>query len=233
MSNHLEEPARSSPQRWPIIVAFALIWGGLMSTEQLSIHLLPTTIEEFTNSPWLIGVILALNPAFGVIAQPIAGILGDKIWTPVGRRAFFLITGAPIVGLCLWLIPEARLLWHIVVLVLLYQLFQDVMWGSDHPLMADLFPPKQRLFVSGMLITAGNLTGWIFMKFGMGNLNSGNLSSDELYRLVAILQVVLVAGLSFFLNEKPVVKKDRPKLTLKRYATDLLGHPIRRRFAAL
>jgi peptidoglycan/LPS O-acetylase OafA/YrhL len=99
--------------------------------------------------------------------------------------------------------------------------------------MADLFPPKQRLFVSGMLITAGNLTGWIFMKFGMGNLNSGNLSSDELYRLVAILQVVLVAGLSFFLNEKPVVKKDRPKLTLKRYATDLLGHPIRRRFAAL
>ena len=70
------------------------------------------------------------------------------------------------------------------------------------------------------------------MKFGMGNLNSGNLSSDELYRLVALLQVVLVAGLSFFLNEKPVVKKDRSKLTLKRYATDLLGHPIRRKFAA-
>lgn len=71
------------------------------------------------------------------------------------------------------------------------------------------------------------------MKFGMGNLNSGNLSSDELYRLVAVLQVVLVAGLSFFLNEKPVVKKDRPKLTLKRYAADLFGHPIRRKFAAL
>lgn len=199
-----------------------------MSTEQLSIHLLPATIEEFTTSPFLIALILFINPLFGFIAQPIVGILGDKIWTPVGRRAFFLITGAPIVGLCLWFLPEARLLWHLIVLVVVFQLFQDIMWGSDHPLLADLFPPKQRLFVSGMLITVGQLATLIFLRIGMKHLES-----DELYRTVAIVQMVLVAGLAFILNEKPVARKPRAKLTPKRYISDLLGHPIRRKFAAL
>ena len=99
------------------------------------------TIEQFTVDPTTIALILFINPAFGFIAQPIVGVLGDKIWTPVGRRAFFLITGAPIVAICLWFVPEARFLWHLVVLVVVYQFFQDVLWGSDHPLLADLFPP--------------------------------------------------------------------------------------------
>ena len=210
------------------MVVFALIWGALMSTEQLSIHLLPAMIEQFTVNPTTIALILFINPAFGFIAQPIVGVLGDKIWTPVGRRAFFLITGAPIVAICLWFVPEARFLWHLVVLVVVYQFFQDVLWGSDHPLLADLFPPKQRLFVSGMLITAGQLTTLVFLRFGMKHLDS-----DELFRLVAVIQVAFVTGLSFFLNEKPVVKKDRPKLDAKRYVLDLLGDPTRRKFAIL
>ena len=78
-----------------------------MSTEQLSIHLLPAMIEKFTVNPTTIAVILFINPAFGFIAQPIVGVLGDKIWTPVGRRAFFLITGAPIVAICLWFVPRS------------------------------------------------------------------------------------------------------------------------------
>ena len=143
-----------------------------MTTEQLSIHLLPATVEGFTTSPSLIALILFINPAFGFITQPLVGILGDKIWTPVGRRALFLITGAPIVGLCLWFLPEARFLWHLVILVLVYQFFQDMMWGSDHPLLADLFPPKQRLFVSGLLIAVGQLATLIFLKFGMKQLDA-------------------------------------------------------------
>ena len=99
-----------------MMAIFAVIWGALMLTEQLSIHLLPATVREHTSSPFLISLILFLNPLFGVIAQPLVGIIGDRIWTPIGRRAFFLITGAPIVGICLWFIPDARFLWHIFVL---------------------------------------------------------------------------------------------------------------------
>ncbi len=207
---------------------FALIWAGLSLTEQVSIHLLGPTVKQFTNSAFVLSLVLFLNPAFGFIAQPLVGILSDKIWTPVGRRAFFLITCAPFVAICLWLVPEARALWHIVVLVLIYQFFQDVLWGSDHPLVADLFPPKQRLFVVSLLLVTGQLASWIFLKFGMTLFESG-----ELYKIIAVVQVVLVSGLAFFLNEKPVKQIERPKLTIKRYVSDIWTHPALRKFAIL
>lgn len=224
----LEPPARSEPQKWPIILAFCLIFAGLVATEQVSTHILPSTIKGFTASATIIGIILGLNPLFGLIAQPIIGVLSDRIWTPVGRRAFFLIVGAPVVGACLFLIPEARLLWQIFVLVLIYQLFQDILWGSDHPLLADLFPPAQRVIVSGLLVAGAKITEYIFLRAIMPHLDA-----EEIYRLVAAFQVVLVSGLAFFLNERPVAKRVRPGLTLTRYVTDLLANPTLRRFAAL
>lgn len=48
-----------------------------------------------------------------------------------------------------------------------------------------------------------------------------------------MIQVVCVSGLAFFLNEKRVIRRPRPKLTTRRYIADLLGHPIRRKFAGL
>ncbi|MEM9159264.1 MAG: MFS transporter [Verrucomicrobiota bacterium] len=230
MSAALENPARSEPQKWPIFVVFCVIWSGLMLTEVLSINLLPITIKEFTDRASIISLILFINPAFGFIAQPLVGILSDRIWTPVGRRAFFLITCAPIVGTCLWFIPEARFLWHLVVLVIIYQFFQDVLWGSDHPLMADLFPPKQRMLVAGLIMASGQAAGAVFLKVGMPTFE-GDL--DMLYRIVGISQVVLVTGFAFFLNERPLPPSQRPKLTTKKYVSDLLGHPIRRKFAML
>jgi len=224
----LEQPARSEPQKWPVIVTFCLIWSGLVATEQVSIQILPPTIKTFTASATIIGIILGLNPLFGLIAQPIVGVLSDRIWTPVGRRAFFLITGAPVVAICLFLIPEAQFLWHIFVLVLIYQLFQDVLWGSDHPLLADLFPPSQRVIVSGLLVASAKISEYIFLKVIMPFFEL-----QEIYRLVAGLQVVLVSGFAFFLNERPVIKKDRPKLTVARYIMDLMGNSTLRRFAAL
>ena len=228
MSAHLEAPARSEPQKWPLIAAFCIIWSGLVATEQVSGHLLPDTVRLLTTSAVVLSWIQFLNPFFGVIAQPIVGILSDRIWTPIGRRAFFLITGAPIVAICLWFVPEARTIWFLFILVLVYQFFQDVLWGSDHPLMADLFPPKQRVIVSGLLMASAQVTSWLFLHMGMKYLDA-----QTLYRVVAIAQVVLVSGFAFFLNERPNKPKKRPKLTVKRYITDLLGHPMRAKFAAL
>lgn len=122
----------------PLRVTFLLctIISGLALTEQLSSNLLPLAISRFTEDAAIIGLILMLNPTFGFIAQPLIGILSDKIWTPIGRRAFFLVTCAPIVALCLIFIPEVAALWQLVVLVVLYQFFQDVPGGSNHPLLS-------------------------------------------------------------------------------------------------
>jgi len=215
-----------------VIFLLCTIISGLALTDQISNYLLPLTIRGFTQNAAIIGLVLALNPAFGFIAQPLVGILSDRIWTPVGRRAFFLITGAPVVALCLFLVPEVTLLWQLVVLVVFYQFFQDVLWGSDHPLLADLLPPERRTIARGCMVTSTQILGFIFLKYGMG-WALDKYGEVFLYRLGAGAQIVFVCFVAFFLREKPVTPRPRPKLTVKRYINDMLGDPSLKRFAMI
>ncbi len=203
------------------------MWSGLVITEAVSNNVLPLTIRTFTEEAWLIGIILAINPAFGFIAQPLVGVLGDRIWTPIGRRAFFIVISAPIVALCLILVPTAQVIWHLVMLVVVYQFFQDIIWGSDHPLIADLVPPWQRTFVVGLIACVSQLSTFLFLRVGLPHL-----SVTWLYYVAAIAQVVLVAAAALLLKERRNVST-RPKLTVRRYLTDVLGDRYLRLFALL
>lgn len=225
------EKAKGAP--WHVFFLLSLIWSGLVVTEQVSNHVLPLTLKHFTDNAGIIGLVLALNPAFGFIAQPLAGIVSDRIWTPLGRRAILLVTGAPIVAVCLWYVPETRVFWHVVVLVVIYQFFQDVLWGSDNPLIADLVPPRQRTLVMGCMISAAQGIAFLFLRFGMGGLME-KYGERSLYQIAAAAQVILVGGAALLIREK----KDRPKierakLTVQRYFADMFGDPILRRFGAL
>jgi len=84
------------------------------------------------------------------------------------------------------------------------------------------------LIFAGLLVAGAKIPEYIFLRAIMPHLDA-----EEIYRLVAAFQVVLVSGLAFFLNERPVAKRVRPGLTPTRYVTDLLGNPTLRRFAAL
>ena len=83
------------------IALFACIFFGLAVTEEVSINVLPLTLKRITGGillqfdlpfsvPWLapegrvsigsafvIGLVLALNPFFGFIAQPLVGAFGN------------------------------------------------------------------------------------------------------------------------------------------------------------
>ncbi len=192
-------PEPSTTEKAPLykFVAMCVIMAGLVLTENVSGNLMLKTVRNFTPNADTIGYIKSINPLFGFISQPLVGWLSDRIWTPLGRRGFFLITGAPVVGLSLWIVPELGVLWHLVVWIVIWQCFQDVLWGSDHPLMADLFPREQRPVLGAWMACAGSLTGMIFLDFF--------LEWDDVvaYRVVAVTQLVLVCGASFFLHEKP------------------------------
>ena len=198
MSSFPAIPEPAAIEKAPVskFVVMCAIFTGLMFTEQISMTLLPLTISKLTSDPSIIGWIKFLNPMFGFISQPIVGWLSDRTWTPFGRRSFFLIVGSPIVGLSLWVAPELSVLWHLVVWVAIWQCFQDVLWGSDHPLMADLFPPSQRPLLAALMTTVGAAGHYIFLDV--------ILQEDHVatYRIVAALQLALVVVFSFFLGEK-------------------------------
>ena len=231
MKTPADAPAKP-PLPWKRIILLCSMWAGLVMTENISNQLLPLTLKRFTADAFVIGLVLALNPLFGFIANPLVGILSDKIWTPIGRRAFFLVTGAPIVALCLIFVPEARVLWQLVMLVVMYQFFQDVLWGSDHPLLADLIPAPLRTFVSGAMLMSAQATSWFFSRIAMGQWLEG-YGESVVYTLGAVCQVGMVALPALFLGEKKVEPKPRPPLTIGRYIKDFIGDPILRRFGAL
>lgn len=208
------------------------IVSGLMVTEQISNLVLPLTITKFTENAAVIGLILTLNPAFGFIAQPLVGVLSDKIWTPIGRRAVFLVTGAPVVALCLLFVPHAQLLWQLVVLVVVYQFFQDILWGSDHPLLADLVPTERRTFVKACMTTSMQIVAFVFLKVGMG-WAMDRFGDAIIYRAGAAAQILFVAVTAFYLGERKITPRERPRLTPKRYVMDLFGDPVLRRFGLL
>ena len=230
------------------ILLFCIIFFGLAVTEEVSNTMLPLTLQRMTEdfslsfnlpvfgavtmgSAFVIGLILALNPLFGVIAQPLVGVVSDRVWTRVGRRAFFIIVAAPVVAFCLVSVPLTSTLWKLVLIVVVYQFFQDVLWGSDHPLLADLFPSRQRGMVAGMLAISYQLGAVFVSRVGLEwveaheQANGGELFGLPLYTTAAALQICLVMGLAFFLWEKPNPGPPRPKVTIKSYITDFAAQP--------
>ncbi len=213
-------------------MVFCAIWSGLIVTELITDNLLPLTLRAFTANAGIIGMILATKPLFGFLAQPVVGVLGDRIWTRIGRRACFLIFGAPIVAVCLVAVPNLPVFWQLVSVVVIYQFFQDVSWGSDHPLMADLIPAHQRTLLMGLILTTSQILAFLFLKFGMGWCMN-RYGAEYLYYSAAIAQIIFVMGAAFFLNEQPPVLQTRPRLTPRRYLLDYFGQPMLGRFAVL
>jgi MFS family permease len=235
------------------ITVLTVIWAGLMITEMIYILVLPLTLKNFTENVALIGWILAIKPGLSIVIQPLAGIITDKIWSPVGRRALFLIIFSPLLGLCLWFLPDLSAFWQVVVVAALFQLLQDILWGCDHPLLADLIPPNQRTMVMGLMMTSQQIVYFLFLWIGMGiwlgkgsvDLSwLGNLCQSVglgwlmerhdmsfLYKVSAVMQFIMVSLVAFFLGEKKIEPSPRPKLTIKRYFTDYLSDPILCKFA--
>jgi MFS family permease len=249
-------PTTTAPQEKASIKTISvltIIWAGLMITEMIYILVLPLTLKNFTENVALIGWILAIKPGLSIIVQPLAGIITDKIWSPVGRRALFLILFSPALGLCLWVLPNLSVFWQVVAVAAIFQFFQDVLWGCDHPLLADLIPPPQRTMVMGLMMTSQQIVYFLFLWIGMGIwLGKGSVDLSWLgniteaiglgwimqrhdmaflYKFCAVAQFVLVCLVAFFLGEKKIEPAPRPKLTLKRYFTDYLGDPILCKFA--
>lgn len=234
-----EPPAPEPRLGWPRLLNLCLIMFGISVTESISLQVLPLTLRHFTSDAGLIGLILAINPFFGFIVQPLVGIWSDRIWTRFGRRAVFLLIGAPIVATCLVVIPFLQVFWHLVVFIVIYQLFQDVLYGSDNPLIADLVPVKQRALTQGLVIIMTQVAAVVVVRFGLPwihafeQLHGPKLYAAPVYWGAATLQVVLVAGGALFLGEKKFTPVSRPPLTLAQYYRDFTANPIFVRLAAV
>lgn len=215
------EPRRLPPGK---LAVFLSIVFGISCVESVNSQLLPLTLHRHTTDAFVISALLALNPLFGFLGQPLAAFWSDRIWTPIGRRTVFLALAAPVVAGCLVWIPFARDLWHVAVLVLIYQFFHDVEWGSYGPLLADVMPAWQRPLTAALMLLITNIAGLLVVRVGLGWVSEHDLANAgehfglPLYAACAAAQVLCVAGGALLLREARLVGRPATPPSAERFS---------------
>ena len=99
-------------------------------------------LHRFTDSGWVIGVVLGAEGLFALTISPVIGPWSDTFHTPLGRRRPFMLVALFPMGFCLLLMPLMPNLWTTVVIVLsfffAYYLYETPYRG----LYPDVLPPE-------------------------------------------------------------------------------------------
>lgn len=86
---------------------FALGFLGLQFAWQMRIILSAPVTENLGADPFIYGLIWLAGPFTGMVVQPIIGALSDKTKSRFGRRRPYLLGGAIIASIALWLFPNS------------------------------------------------------------------------------------------------------------------------------
>ncbi len=86
---------------------FALGFLGLQFAWQMRIILSAPVTENLGASPFIYGLIWLAGPFTGMVVQPLIGALSDKTKSRYGRRRPYLLGGALIASIALWLFPNS------------------------------------------------------------------------------------------------------------------------------
>lgn len=86
---------------------FALGFLGLQFAWQMRIILSAPVTEGLGADPFIYGLIWLAGPFTGMVVQPLIGALSDKTKSRFGRRIPYLLSGAIIASVALWLFPNS------------------------------------------------------------------------------------------------------------------------------
>ncbi len=86
---------------------FCLGFFGLQFAWQMRIILSGPVTESLGASPFLYGLIWLAGPFTGMVVQPLVGAMSDKTVSPFGRRRPYLLGGAIIASIALWIFPNS------------------------------------------------------------------------------------------------------------------------------
>lgn len=194
------------------MTAMGFLVGGFSSVESITNTMIPLTCRHFTDSAFVIALILSSNRFFGFTIGPYVAWKSDHISTRYGRRRPFFMVGLPFTILSLLVIGalpyifqgEARqtsLAFSILVLAnLSLQFFQDVNWGSSEPLYADTFPQQTLGRAVAFREVAGKL---VFMSMAFIAFRLADISEFYAYLCSIAWTAVSLVLVIFVIREQP------------------------------
>lgn len=90
-------------------IYFCLGFFGLQFAWQMRIILSGPVTENLGASPFIYGLIWLAGPFTGMVVQPIIGRLSDNTKSPFGRRRPYLLGGAILASIALWIFPNSEM----------------------------------------------------------------------------------------------------------------------------
>jgi maltose/moltooligosaccharide transporter len=160
----------------------------------------PTLLEKYLESTFLIGIIMTFDNIFGVIFQPLFGSLSDKTRTRFGRRMPYILIGLPICAIAFSLIPFTWSLATLMGVVIIFNFVMSTWRAPVVALMPDITPPPLRSKANGIINFMGGL-GSLFSFLAGGILfKLGGVPLPFIASSVVMLLALLV--LKLFVHEE-------------------------------
>lgn len=128
--------------------------------------------EQIVVSNFMVGMAISLSHVISVFLSPIAGTLSDKTHTRWGRRRPYLIGGAFVSGILIFIMPHIMNYWAFLLVVSIFFVFSVGYQIPFYALIPEVAPEGQRGVYStftGLLRLLGagivmGLGGWLWAK---------------------------------------------------------------------
>lgn len=127
-------------------------------------------------------------PVMGLIVQPIVGAASDRTWNRFGRRGSYILGGAFVAALAMWLMPNSAALVSVIPPLVFGAIMFALMDGSFNitmqpfrALVADMVPDSQRTLgysVQSFLINTGAVVGSVLPYFLTNILQVSNTAAE-------------------------------------------------------
>jgi MFS family permease len=167
---------------------------------------LPLFLNDFTDSKFLISLVLSLGGLCGCVVAPIAGYLSDRTVTRFGRRMPYLLVGTIGLSLCLVVMPHAATFWMAFLIASVMVLSITIADTPYYSLIPDLAPPEQRGTVSGAVQLLGGIGLIAYFVVGSEIWDAHQNATIYMVAAVALISALVTIG---FLRE-PAATEEAP-----------------------
>ena len=176
-------------------------------------NLLPRLSEQIAGADGkevALAVVLGIGVIGSVIGNPLAGALSDRTTSRFGRRRPWMLGGAILGMVALFILPSMNTIIGLTILWLFIQFSVNASYAALTATIPDQVPVEQRGVASGwvgLAQTLGIVLGVALVSFVVLGLTSGTY-------LIAILFFLLVIPFMFILKDPKLDPADRPPFHL-------------------
>lgn len=197
-------------QQWYDYITINIYWLGLTAVSQANGLIQPLLVQRFISPEQqgtYYGNMRLYSLMIALLVQALAGMLSDRSMAKWGKRRPYILIGSLFNGIILIAMGASPTYWILFTTVVLSQVASNVAHGAQQGLIPDLVPEDRRGRFSGIKAVL-ELLPVIIIALTIGPMiANGNMWGGI---GVAVLILLLTAGITMFVREKPLVEKLEP-----------------------